>query len=528
MVDSAAAWTETKVKAKAQAIVVGSGPAGAAAAQGLVDAGADVMMLEAGGRPTSERFGVMERALLGQIPWVFEPYPYEMNGDDVELNVFALRKLGGSSLAWGAITPRYHPNDFRMKSRYGVGEDWPMTYNDLDPYYGAAEAFMGVSGADDNPWTPPRSTPYPMPPFPMNDTDRAVKAACDRLGIQLHSVPVARNSTTYRGRSACCYYGTCRACPIGAMYSSDQTIALLELRSNFRLILHAEAIRIEVDDASRARRVIYLDADGREHAAEAEKIILAVQCVEAVRLLRNSHTSRFKNGLGNNNGILGRYFLEHAKFYVMGRVKERLTPYQQGFETATTFKFHDHSRRGEYAGGRLLVRENAGPSVPQIAIRSGLWGRELKAEINQLFGHYVTLGAFLEQLPNEHNRIDLSRRVRGRAGLPGARVDFKLVGEYEQQGFLQMKHEMGRILDAMGAEEVRCIMAPANSGHYMGGHRMGTRPEESVTDGFLELHDVPGLYLATAGAFPTSGISNPTLTTVALVFRMVDRILERV
>jgi len=511
----------------ADVVIVGSGPVGAAAAHGLVEAGVDVLMLEAGTRPEPDRFAVMERALLGRIPWTFPPYPYEWHGDDVDLNEFAIRKLGGSSLAWGGITPRYQASDFELRTRYGVGEDWPLTYAELEPFYCRAERFLGISGAQDNPWASPRSEPFPMPSFPMNDSDLLVRDAAKRLGIRIHSVPTARNSIPYDGRSACCFYSTCRACPIGALYSSDRTVARLERRPNFRLLLQSEAVRIEIGGGGAALRVVYVDAAGNEHAVSGRRVILAVQPVETARLLLVSRSSRFPDGLANGNGMVGRYFLEHPKFYMIGKVAQCLHPYRQGFETATSYQFHDHPRRDEYAGGRLLVRECAGPSVPQIAAASGRWGLELRKEIADVFGRYVTLGAFLEQLPEPDNRICLSSAGRTRSGAPVARIDFRLSGEYERRGFSELRRVMEGIFDALGAGEVRVLVPPTNSGHYMGGHRMGRNPETSVTDGHLETHEVKNLYLAGGGAFPTSGVNNPTLTSVALAFRMVDHMLGR-
>jgi len=508
---------------RAEVVIVGSGPAGAAAAHALVHRGVAVIMLEAGTQPEPNRFAIMERALLGDIPWKFDPLPYETVGDDIHLNTFAIRKVGGSSLAWGAITPRYHPNDFRMQSRYGVAVDWPISYDELEPYYCQAERFMGVSGAQDTPLAPPRSEPYPMPAFPMNDTDLLVKQACEKLEIPIHSVPSARNRVAYDGRSACTFYGTCRACPSGGMYSSDRTVNRLLKSPYFQLITEAEAQRVEIDGERRARRVVYLDRAGREQVVLGDRIVLAVQCVEVVRILLNSHTGAFPSGLANRSGRLGLGFMEHPKFYMTGSVDQRQNPYTQGFETATSFKFNDHGRRGEYSAGRLIIRENAGPSPAEIARASGLIGRDLRKEIRETSGQYITLGAFHEQLPRDENRISLSRTVRLRNGAPAARVEFKLTGEYERRGFLAMKKVMERIFDALGAKSVKVTMDLENGGHYMGGHSMGRDPASSVTNADLETHEVKNLYLATAGAFPTSGVSNPTLTTVALVLRMVDR-----
>jgi choline dehydrogenase-like flavoprotein len=311
------------------------------------------------------------------------------------------------------------------------------------------------------------------------------------------------------------------------LYAADQTIRRLQRLSNFTLVTQACVIRVEVDSRRRTRRVVYVDRDSRQQAVQAERIVLATQCVEIVRILLNSATGAFPRGLANNNGRLGMAFMEHPKFYVRGRVRAKLDPYRQGFETATTYQFHDHRLRGDWSGGRLLVREDSGPSVPEIARQSGLWGEALRREISETFGRFVTLGAFLEQLPNDDNRISLSERVRDRHGQPAAKIQFRLMGEYERRGFEEISRVMRRILDALGAEDVELIVAPTVSGHFMGGHSMGSDPETSVTDDLLEAHEVKGLYLASAGAFPTGGVSNSTLTTVALALRMAHKMLGK-
>ncbi len=501
--------------------IIGSGPLGAAAAKVFIDAGTQVTMFEAGKRPTSDRFGQLQRAVRGDIPWRFPPWRYEMAGDDLDLNTFALRFLGGSSIAWGAVTPRFLENDFRLKTRYGVGRDWPFGYDELEPYYLAAERLMGVAGDDDAPWWPRRSAPYPMPAFPMTNTDKFVKNACDKLGVPLVSVPVARNSIDYLGRPKCVHYAACRACPTGAMYGADMTVEALEKKRHFKLNLGAEVVRIETDRSGTARRVVWIDERNVEQVIEAERIILAVQAVETVRLLMDS-------GLASQNGLLGRGLMEHPKFYMIGRVEPVLDAHRYGFETATSLLYHDHAQRGEYAGGRLMVREGSGPSPAEIARTSGLWGKALADEIRDTFGHYVTLGAFLEQLPYDDNRVTLSETVKNDRGRAAARIQFKLMREYETNGFLAMKRHMERIFETLGATDVRVLMEPSVAGHYMGTHRMGNDPDTSVTNGQLECHSVKNLFLASFGAFPTGGISNPTLTGMAISMRMADHILGRV
>ncbi|MGK0184723.1 MAG: choline dehydrogenase-like flavoprotein [Verrucomicrobiales bacterium] len=508
-------------------VIVGSGPVGAAAADVLVRAGLTVAMLESGDKPERDRFKVMARSLDNNVAWDFSPWEYEMHGDDLNLNTFAVRKLGGSSLAWGAVSPRFLENDFRLQSLYGVGKDWPLDYQGLSPDYLAAENFMGVSGHDDNPFLPKREAPLPMPGFEMSDSDLLVKMACERLNIQLHSIPTARNTQTYQGRSKCINYSLCRACPVGAMYSADQTVDRLREFDNFHLITQAHVRKVVTGSGDRIEAVRYHDAEGREHTLHAEHVIMAAQAIENVRILLNSSSKRFPNGVANGSGLLGKYLTEHMKFYIMGRVPHKLHPHLRGYETAASQQFQDHPDRHRAAGGRIIVRENAGPVPLDLATRSGKWGRALKDELTDTFGSFVTLGAFMEQLPYEDNHVDLSPTKKNAFGDPAARIHFELMRKYEKRGYRMMKKILTDILRELDAEDVREIMPPSVGGHYMCVHRMGDSIEDSVVDSHCETHDVHNLYLAGSGSFTTGGVSNPTLTGVALALRTARRITEK-
>ena len=502
-------------------IIVGSGPLGAAAASVLVKAGLEVAMLEGGAPPDEDRFAVMERTPSDGPAWDYEPWDFELHGDDLGLNTFSLRRVGGSSLAWGAVTPRFVANDFKLRSKYGVAVDWPISYEDIEGHYVKAERFIGVAADDDNPFASPRSAPFPMPAYPWSETDRLVQEAAEKIGITVHSTPNARNTEPYDGRSKCLDYGVCRACPIGAMFSSDQTIDRLKWSENFTLFSEANVSRILTDKAGNPSGVRYYSKDGGQKELRAPRVILAAQAIENVRLLLLSRDG----GLANRSGLVGKYLTEHVKFYLTGRVDRKLSPYARGYETATSMQFHDHENRGEWAGSRLLIRENAGPTPLEIALESGKWGTELRDEIANTFGRFVTLGAFMEQLPYEKNTVDLSPTVRDRFGDPAARIRFDLMaGEYERRGYAEMVKIIRRIFAELGAHDVRVEVPPLVSGHYMGTHRMGEDPEQSVTDSYLECHDVKGLYLASYGSFPTGGISNPVPTGVALSIRMAEKI----
>ncbi len=505
-------------------VIAGSGPMGAVTAKICVRAGLRVAMLEGGDHPPKNRYAMMERAMREEIAWKFDPWQYETHGDDLRLNTFAIRKVGGSSVAWGAVTPRFLVNDFRLASEYGVALDWPVTYDEIEKDYGKAEWFMGVSGAADDSFNGPRSTPYPMPAFPMGKTDLYVKQACDRLGIEVHSVPSARNSEPFQGRSRCINYAICRACPNGALYSSDYTVRELMREPNFRLITGAHVAKVLLDATGKAEALLYHTEDGSAHRIEGARFVLATQAVENCRILLNSKTSARPEGVANSSGTLGTHLTEHVKFYYQAEVPEKLDPHLRGYETATTLQFHDHPERGRFAGGRILIRENGGPSPAHIASESGHWGEDLKQEIARTFGRFVTLGAFMEQLPYEENHVSLSDSRVDAFGMPVARVDFKLMKAYEKRGFKEMSKIIRRIYKEMDARNIKLALEPSVSGHYMGCHRMGDDPAKSVTDSRLRCHDVENLYLASIGAFPTGGISNPTLTGVALAIRMAESI----
>ena len=508
------------------AIVVGAGPVGASAAEKLVAAGMRVLMLDSGPMPTDNRFALLDLTNMDTEPWSFEPWKYETQGDDLELNRLSLRMVGGSATAWGAVCPRFLVNDFNMKSAYGVGVDWPFSYDDLERWYCDAEDLMGVSGAEDNPWAGPRSKPFSMPNFPMNKADLVVKEAGEKLGIHFHSIPAARNTTTYDNRSKCTNYGNCRICPSGALYSSEHTVNRLLNDPQFTLMTNTRARRIEVGEDGAACAVHLRDSDGVDQRVEGRRIILCAQGIENVRLLLHSKSEAFPEGLANRGGQVGRYLMEHPKFYYTGRVKEQLDPYSQGYETCTTLKFHDHKERGQYCGGRLLIRENSGPSPHYMAMKSGLWGRALKEEVRNTFGHFITMGAFLEQLPYKENRIELSETLVNDDGDPAAAIHFTLMRDYETRGYKQMVKIMESLYRKIGATKVRSIMKPSISGHYMGCHRISHDPALGPTNTHCETHEVKRLYLCGNGSFPTGGISNPTLTAVALSLKMADAIIR--
>ena len=304
----------------------------------------------------------------------------------MDLNTWMVRVEGGSSNGWGATTPRFLPSDFEIKKKYGVGEDWPISYDEIEPFYCEAEGYLGVSGFEDNPWEGPRSKPFPMPGFAMTDSDLMVKKAGEKLGIKFHSVPSARNSSIRDGRSACVNYSVCRACPVEAKFCSASVIKRIKHHKNFTA-LYETHVRKLIEKSGKVTSAMIQLSDGEIKNVKAHKFILATHTLGNCHILLNSKNESHPNGLANSSGTLGRYLMDHLKFFLMAKVDQKTEAHRMGFETATSLHFHDHQKRNEYAAGRLLVRENAGPSPEEISFYSGYWGDDLKNEIKNTFSH---------------------------------------------------------------------------------------------------------------------------------------------
>jgi choline dehydrogenase-like flavoprotein len=299
--------------------IIGAGLAGGLVAHELARRGATVVVLEAGPRyDPRERGAALERLLIdGERPWTVLPGRDGFtNAGPVAypLNDFRVKGVGGTTLHWTAYAVRLHETDFRMRELYGIADDWPIGYADLEPYYGLAEQALGVAGVGDNPFASPRSTPYPLPPFPPSYADRILTRACDSLGIRVHGAPFARNSVPFQERPACEAYGVCAShniCPIHAQYTAEVHLDLAVRTGRVTIKPEAPVLRLNTDSTGRVRGVLYAGAGGAVVEQRARHFVLAAHAVESARLLLLSESSRFPHGLANGSGMVGRNFMEH-------------------------------------------------------------------------------------------------------------------------------------------------------------------------------------------------------------------------
>ena len=543
--------------------IVGSGPAGALVAHRLARAGHEVVILEAGERfDFEDRPARMERSIRpghdsGSV-WDMEegrdaftstggiPYP---------VNQRRVKGVGGSTLHWNGRVDRFSPRDFEMRTRYGVAADWPIGYEDLRPHYAAAERELGVSGVDDNPLGPPREEPYPMEAFPPSYSDSLFADACERLGIETNSIAHARNSEAYDGRSPCVGYGTCTpVCPSGAKYSADVHASKAEAEGA-RIIDRAVVRRLEHDEG-RVTAARYRTPDGETHRQTARTFVLAAGGVENPRLLLLSRSDEYPDGLANSSGAVGRYFMDHPLATVVGELDAPTGQNRIGFQTMESYQFYE-SEQPPPGSFRLEFLNRAGPDVVDLALQqrdplsslrdavtdrdaSSLgavvddsrpiqWGDELLESLRDHYGHYFTIIAEIEPLPDPDNRVTLDEDRTDEFGDPVPAVAWSR-GAYGDRTMDRAFEEIERIVDHLDTE-VRWTERKrqwGGIGHSSGTTRMGSDPAESVVDENLRAHDVENLYISGASTFVTIGATAPTLTIAATALRLADHLDQNV
>jgi len=534
--------------------VVGAGVAGALVADSLAAEGYRVVVLEGGPRFDEEsRLEKMEKHLRpeygpGAVWRMGGPRDRFTTSGPVTypLNRTRVKGVGGSTLHWLGIVQRLHEKDFEMRSRYGLAADWPIDYADLRPYYAAAERELGVAGAADNPFAPPREDDYPMPAFPRSRTDRLFADACASLGIETHSAPQARNSEPYDGRSQCQGFDTCvPVCPSGAKYSGDVHVRRAE-RRGVRVIDRAPVVRLEHGtDPATLSAAVYRTPDGTLHRQAADHFVVACGGVETPRLLLASASAAHPDGLANASGTVGRYFMDHVTVTTEARLDRSGNREPIGFETMHSQQFYDHDE--PVPGSIQLIFDNHSPTSPrQVALHGGRdpedrvgllfpglerdrWGDDLLAAIRERFtDRLVSVRAGVEVLPRADNRVSLAADATDPHGVPAPDVSIQLSG-HERRTIDRAFEIHEAILDEMGAEVVRQT-DPSDPDdldwgrHHVGTTRMGTDPATSVVDPRLRTHDVDNLSIVSSSVFVTGGAAAPTLTIAALALRAAEHL----
>jgi len=520
---------------QAEVVIIGSGVAGALIAHQLAKAGKNVLMLEAG--PRLSRWEIVERFRSQANKMDFQrPYPstehaphpqflpdnhYLIQKGEHPYDVQYIRAVGGTTWHWAGSTWRFLPNDFKLFSLYGVGRDWPLDYDALEPYYFRAEQELGVWGPNDEDLGSPRRQPYPMEPLPLSYNEQRVKSLLNANGYQVVTEPVARNSRPYDDRPTCCGNNACMpVCPIGAMYNGIFHVDKAE-RAGAHLIENAVVYRLEVDEKKRIRAALYKDPKGIEQRVEGKHFVLAANGIETPKLMLMSN-------VGNSSDMVGRNLMDHPGTAVSFQANEELWPGRGPQEMTSMVGFRDGEFRREYAAKKIHLSNVARTEeVTRELINQSplLLGPALEAKILQRAARFVRFDSFHEILPRPENRIVPSASEKDALGIPKPEFHYAL-DDYVRRSAAHTREVYARAAELMGATDIRFHDDFANNNHITGTCLMGDNPLDSVVNRDCRSHDHANLFIAGGAVMPTVGSVNCTLTLAALALRLAD-LLQR-
>lgn len=532
--------------ASADIIIVGSGVVGSMIAYELATAGASVLVLEAGPRFArgdaveafqrmsfgrrlhSDYQGFFPRSPLAPGP-VYVPDNHYLAFTGRDAGAFKqgyLRVVGGTTWHWAASCWRHLPVDMKLHSTYGVGRDWAISYEELEPYYTRAEAALGVGGPSDPKLQSPsqRSKPYPLPMLPWSYNDTRFAEVVNPHGYRSIPIPQARSVVAYDGRPPCFGNNNCQPiCPIGAMYTGIQHVQLAE-GAGAKILDHAVAYKVETDAKNRISGIRWLDAHKRSHRATGKAYVLACNGIETPRLLLLSADERNPHGVANRSDQVGRNMMDHSGLHATFLAKEPLWAGRGPAQSSCMVGPRDGPFRSKYSATKIILDNlNEVTAATATALSKGLVGKKLDEEIRQRAARFVDLSVSLEPLPDPNNRLTLSKTRKDPLGLPCPDIAYE-VGDYVRRGAVVVKEQLRHIGSLFGASEFQITKTFNANNHIMGGTIMGTDPKNSVVDGNCRAHDHENLWLPGGGAIPSASVVNSTLSMVALSLRAADSI----
>jgi choline dehydrogenase-like flavoprotein len=502
--------------------IVGTGSAGGVLVQRLARAGFDVVAFDAGPFWDVERDWVSDEAGSHKLYWT----DLRIIGGSTPITLGennSGRGVGGGSVHWAAFTPRLHPSDFRVHSEDGVGVDWPISYQDLKPYYELLEQEMPVSGPSYFPWGDPHG--YPYGPHPSGGVGDTLIRGCTKLGIPVSvGGPVAINAGSHADRPHCIYRGFCiQGCKVGAKQSTLYSHVPDAIDHGAEIRADSMVFRVNLDGDGRAGSVSYFDAGMHEHEQRARVVIVAGYAIETPRLLLMSAGPGHENGLANSSGYVGKCLMVQAGNVTLGRYAQPVRMYKAPPAHAMTEEFYETDRKRDFARGFAV--QTVGPLpiafAKQMAQAKGAWGWGLR-RVMMDYNHWAGLAVLGELLPWDDNNVTLHPGVKDRFGLPVPHVRYNL-HDNDKKLMAFAKQVVEDIQFAAGAEEVA---EEQRFAHLVGACRMGDDPRTSVTNSYGRTWDVPNLFVCDGSLFPTQGSANPGLTIQCLAARTADYLIH--
>jgi len=515
-------------------LIIGAGAAGAAMAWSLAETRMRIVCLEQGGwmnpaeYPTTRSDWEMDRlGAFGLSPngrGRREDYP--VNDSESPIKISNFNAVGGSTILYAAHFPRLHPSDFRVKTLDGVADDWPIDYTSLEPWYDLNARMMGVAGLAGDPAYPPKE--LPLPPVPLGKLGETLARGFNRLGWHWWPSDSAIATRDYEGRAACINLGPCIiGCAQGAKGSTDVTYWPVAIREGVELRTHCRVREITVDENGMASGATYIDEEGIEHQQPAEIVVVACNGVGTPRLLLNSRSDRFPDGLANSSGLVGRNLMFHPYAMVTGIFDERLEGYKgpTGCSIISQEFYETDSTRGFLRGYSFEMLRGMGPistALFGLSSRRLPWGADHHTAYEDIWDRTAGMVVICEDLPEPENRVTLDPELTDADGIPAPKIQYRLSDNSRKM----LDHAAARgieVLESAGAKETRVeAPLPPAGWHLMGTARMGRDPASSVVDPFGRSHDVKNLFIVDGSVFVTAGGVNPTNTIQAIALYVAD------
>ena len=545
--------------------IVGSGAGGGMAAHVLTQAGADVIVLEAGGMwdnmkdsamlkmpyqsdrrgaSTKERpFGEFDACIGG---WSIDGEPYT-RAPDTKFDWWRARMLGGRTNHWGRISLRFGPDDFRGKSRDGLGDDWPITYDDIAPYYDRVDQLIGIFGSREN--LPNHPDGFFQPAPKPRCYELMVKQASDKLKVTCIPARLSIITKPLNGRPPCHYCGQCnRGCAVNANFSSTNVLLLPALKTGkLTIVSDAMAREVTTDARGLATGVSYVDKTTmKDEHVRARVVVLAASACESARLLLNSKSARFPHGLANSSGVVGKYLTDTTGTDVAGfipKMMDHVPHNEDGVGGGHVYMpWWLDNRKLDFPRG-YHIEVWGGLGAPSYGFMGGIhryptgggYGRTLKNDYRRYYGATVGFSGRGEMIPNADSFCEIDPDVVDRYGIPVLRFHWK----WSDHEYNQVKHmqETFRALIAQMGGEVFSPMPTKEQGygiapggriiHELGVTRMGKNPKTSVVNANCQAHDVKNLFVADGGPFVSQADKNPTWTILALAMRTGEYIADQ-
>jgi choline dehydrogenase-like flavoprotein len=501
-------------------VIVGSGAGGGTLGNELAQKGAKVVILEAGGRHEIQDFINDEWASFAQLAWTdmrTTSGTWLVHRDFPNLPAWIVKSVGGSTVHWAGASLRIEPHEFKARTTYGdiAGAnllDWPLTAEEMAPWYARAEDKMGTTTTNN------------IPGLPGNNNFKVLQAGATKLGYtQVNTGRMSINSQPRDGRGSCQQIGFCfQGCKSGAKWSTLYTeIPKGEATGRLEVRPNSMALRIEHNAAGRATGVLYADENGNHQFQKARVVAVAGNSIESPRLLLNSASSTFPDGLANSSGQVGRNYMRHLTGSVYATFGKPVHMYRG---TTMAGIVRDEARndpkRG-FVGGYELETLSLGLAFYAAFLNPGAWGRSFTSAMDD-YANTAGLWIVGEDLPQETNRVTLDPTAKDKHGLPVASVHFD-----DHANDIAMRNHAFRqgsaIYEAVGATRA-FPTPPYPSTHNMGTNRMSEKPRDGVVNRFGQTHDVANLFVSDGSQFTTSAACNPTLTIVSLAIRQADHI----